>query len=153
MSRELKSGMPKFYVVSSELLPDLVEKVLEAQVLLQTGQAHGVSEAVKRVGISRGTFYKYKDIVFSFNEKEFKMRKAILSLVIMDKKGTLSSILSLVAQDDCNVLAINQTIPLNHVSVVALTLDISEQKSEIDKLVQNLKDLDNVRKVELVAIE
>jgi len=83
--------MSKFYVVSSAILPDVLEKVMEAQTLLQTGQVRKISEAVKKVGISRGTFYKYRDAVFSFHEENSR-RKAILTMVVQDEKGALSKI-------------------------------------------------------------
>lgn len=144
--------MSKYYVVSSEILPEVLEKVMEAQTLLQTGQTRRISEAVKEVGISRGTFYKYKDAVFSFNEDSSR-RKAILSMIIADEKGVLSNILSLIAAKNCNVLAINQTIPINGVSNVVLTLDIFELDISVQVLRELLQKLDRVRKVELVAVE
>ena len=59
--------MSKYYVVSGDILPDVLEQVMQARILLQSGKAKRISEAVKMVGISRGTYYKYKDAVFSFN--------------------------------------------------------------------------------------
>ena len=144
--------MSKYYVVSSEILPEVLEKVMQAQTLPQTGQTRRISEAVKEVGISRGTFYKYKDAVFSFNEDNSR-RKAILSMVIADEKGVLSNILSLIAAKNCNVLAINQTIPINGVSNVVLTLDIFELDISVQLLKELLAKLERVRKVELVAVE
>ena len=144
--------MSKYYVVSSEILPEVLEKVMQAQTLLQTGQTRRISEAVKEVGHSRGTFYKYKDAVFSFNEDNSR-RKAILSMVIADEKGVLSNILSLIAAKNCNVLAINQTIPINGVSNVVLTLDIFELDISVQLLKELLAKLERVRKVELVAVE
>lgn len=149
MSKPLR--MSKYYVVSSELLPEIIDKVIQAQLLLQSGKASGISEAVKEVGISRGTFYKYKDLAFSFNEH--KSRKAVLSLVIQDEKGVLSEMLSMIAKENCNVLSINQTIPLNSLSVVSLTLDISELNGEVEGLCNSLKQIHQVQKVDLVAIE
>ena len=143
--------MSKYYVVSSEILPEVLEKVMQAQTLLQTGQTRRISEAVKQVGISRGTFYKYKDAVFSFNEDSSR-RKAILSMVIADEKGVLSNILSLIAAKNCNVLAINQTIPINGVSNVVLTLDIFELDISVQLLKELLAKLERVRKVELVPV-
>ena len=78
--------MSKYYVVSSEILPEVLDKVMEAQTLLQSGQARRISEAVKKVGISRGTFYKYKDAVFSFNQDSSK-RKAIFTIILKNETG------------------------------------------------------------------
>lgn len=144
--------MSKFYVVSSDILPEVLDKVMEAQNLLQTGQAKRISEAVKIAGISRGTFYKYRDAVFSFNA-ETSRRKAIINMTVQDVKGVLSVILSLIAKMNCNVLAINQTIPINQVSNVVLTLDISDLEISIYALTSMLKGLERVDKAELVAVE
>lgn len=144
--------MSKFYVVSSAILPDVLEKVMEAQTLLQTGQVRKISEAVKKVGISRGTFYKSRDAVFSFHEENSR-RKAILTMVVQDEKGALSKILSVIAQKNCNILAINQTIPINHIVNVVLTLDITDLDISFQLLIGLLRSLDTVEKVELVTVE
>lgn len=144
--------MSKFYVVSSAILPEVLDKVMEAQTLLQTGQVKRISEAVKRVGISRGTFYKYKDAVFSFHEENSR-RKAILTMIIRDEKGVLSKILGVIAEKNCNVLAINQTIPINHISNVVLTLDITDLDMSFQSLIGLIESLEPVEKVDLVTVE
>ncbi|MEY8308530.1 ACT domain-containing protein [Erysipelotrichaceae bacterium 51-3] len=144
--------MDKYYLVSSDILPDVIEKVVEAQNLLRTGKTRRICEAVKMVGISRGTFYKYKDSIFPF-EAENTSRKAIITLVIHDEKGVLSMILTRIAQLNCNVLAINQTIPINRVSNVVLTLDITDLPGNVEDLVALLKKLDHVNSASLVSVE
>ena len=126
--------MSKYYVVSGDILPDVLEQVMQARILLQSGKAKRISEAVKMVGISRGTYYKYKDAVFSFNAEQSN-RKAIISMILRNEKGTLSKVLSLVSVKQVNVLAINQTIPINGIANVALTLDISDLEIGIQSLV------------------
>ncbi len=144
--------MDKYYLVSSDILPEVIEKVVEAQSLLRTGKTRRICEAVKMVGISRGTFYKYKDSSFPF-EPENTSRKAIITLVIHDEKGVLSMILTRIAQLNCNVLAINQTIPINRVSNVVLTLDITDLPGNVEDLVALLKKLDHVNSASLVSVE
>ncbi|MBF0579709.1 ACT domain-containing protein [Erysipelotrichaceae bacterium RD49] len=144
--------MDKYYLVSSDILPEVIEKVVEAQSLLRTGKTRRICEAVKMVGISRGTFYKYKDSIFPF-EPENTSRKAIITLVIHDEKGVLSMILTRIAQLNCNVLAINQTIPINRVSNVVLTLDITDLPGNVEDLVALLKKLDHVNSASLVSVE
>ena len=138
--------MSKYYVVSGDILPDVLEQVMQARILLQSGKAKRISEAVKMVGISRGTYYKYKDAVFSFNAEQSN-RKAIISMILRNEKGTLSKVLSLVSVKQVNVLAINQTIPINGIANVALTLDISDLEIGIQSLVSL------VEKADLVAVE
>ena len=57
--------MSKYYIVDSAILPDVMDKVIEARQMLENGTVRQVSEAVKRVGISRGTYYKYKRLCVS----------------------------------------------------------------------------------------
>ena len=144
--------MSKYYVVSGDILPDVLEQVMQARILLQSGKAKRISEAVKMVGISRGTYYKYKDAVFSFNA-EPSNRKAIISMILRNEKGTLSKVLSLVSVKQVNVLAINQTIPINGIANVALTLDISDLEISIQSLVSLIEAMPMVEKADLVAVE
>ena len=144
--------MSKYYVVSGDILPDVLEQVMQARILLQSGRAKRISEAVKMVGISRGTYYKYKDAVFSFNAEQSN-RKAIISMILRNEKGTLSKVLSLVSVKQVNVLAINQTIPINGIANVALTLDISDLEISIQSLVSLIEAMPMVEKADLVAVE
>lgn len=144
--------MSKYYVVSGDILPDVLEQVMQARILLQSGKAKRISEAVKMVGISRGTYYKYKDAVFSFNAEQSN-RKAIISMILRNEKGTLSKVLSLVSVTQVNVLAINQTIPINGIANVALTLDISDLEISIQSLVSLIEAMPMVEKADLVAVE
>lgn len=144
--------MSKYYVVSGDILPDVLEQVMHARILLQSGKAKRISEAVKMVGISRGTYYKYKDAVFSFNAEQSN-RKAIISMILRNEKGTLSKVLSLVSVKQVNVLAINQTIPINGIANVALTLDISDLEISIQSLVSLIEAMPMVEKADLVAVE
>lgn len=144
--------MSKYYVVSGDILPDVLEQVMQARILLQSGKAKRISEAVKMVGISRGTYYKYKDAVFSFNAEQSN-RKAIISMILRNEKGTLSKVLSLVSVKQVNVLAINQTIPINGIANVALTLDISDLEISIQSLVSLIEAMPTVEKADLVAVE
>ena len=144
--------MSKYYVVSGDILPDVLEQVMQARILLQSGKAKRISEAVKMVGISRGTYYKYKDAVFSFNAEQSN-RKAIISMILRNEKGTLSKVLSLVSVKQVNVLAINQTIPIKGIANVALTLDISDLEISIQSLVSLIEAMPMVEKADLVAVE
>ena len=144
--------MSKYYVVSGDILPDVLEQVMQARILLQSGKAKRISEAVKMVGISRGTYYKYKDAVFSFNAEQSN-RKAIISMILRNEKGILSKVLSLVSVKQVNVLAINQTIPINGIANVALTLDISDLEISIQSLVSLIEAMPMVEKAALVAVE
>jgi chorismate mutase len=149
----MNKNADKYFVVSSALLPSVLDNVARAKVLLQTGKAKDISAAAKMTGISRSTFYRYKDLVFDYATAQSSQRKAILTMTVQDVKGVLVSILSNVAQMNCNVLAINQTIPINKVTNVVLTLDITDASLPVAEMTGTLSALENVEKVELVAVE
>ena len=142
--------MSKYYVVSGDILPDVLEQVMQARILLQSGKAKRISEAVKMVGISRGTYYKYKDAVFSFNAEQSN-RKAIISMILRNEKGTLSKVLSLVSVKQVNVLAINQTIPTNGCAMVTMSSETSDLRCSVEELMKRIGNLDGVVKAEVVA--
>lgn len=144
--------MSKFYVVSSEILPEVLEKVIEARSLLQTGKVKRISEAVKMVGISRGTYYKYKDTVFSFDQEQSR-RKAVISMILRSETGSLNKVIALLSNQQVNILAIDQTIPINGVHNVSFTLDVAEMEISIQNLVHLLEELPAVEKANLVAVE
>lgn len=143
--------LSNYLIVSKEILPDYFDKVIEAKSLIDSGQAKGVSEAVKKVGISRSTYYKYKDYVYAPSDN--LGRKATLSLVLEHKRGILSTILNEIADKDGNILTINQDIPINNHAIVTITLDILNTTDSIDQIVDHLSNIQGVASIKLIAIE
>ena len=58
----------RYFVVKEQAVPEVLLKVVEAKRLLETGKVHTVNEAADQAGISRSSFYKYKDDIFPFHE-------------------------------------------------------------------------------------
>ncbi|RKD31783.1 ACT domain-containing protein [Thermohalobacter berrensis] len=142
----------KYLVVDKETLPDIFEKVLIAKELLKKGKVKGVTEAVKTVGISRSTFYKYKDHVFTLSESS-KGRKVTISMLLSHKLGVLSHILNIIAEKRGNILTINQDIPINNIANVTITFDISNLTIGFDDILEEIEKSDGVVKLELIAME
>ncbi|MGD9567329.1 MAG: ACT domain-containing protein [Sedimentibacter sp.] len=144
--------LKKYLIVSKKILPDVYEKVIEARNLINTGSVKGISEAVKMVGISRSTYYKYKDYVFSPSENSIG-RKAVISMMLRHEKGILSSVLNYMSSENVNILTINQSIPINGKASVNLSLDISDINKSIDDIIAELKKVNGVSAVKLLSIE
>ena len=142
----------KYLIVDKAILPDYFEKVIEARTLLRDGKFQNVSEAVKEVGISRSTYYKYKDFVFSPSDSTIG-RKALISIMLEDKKGALSEILNFLYSVECNIITINQNIPINEVASIIISMDISDTKTPIEEILVNLKTVKYVVSSKLVALE
>lgn len=142
----------KFLIIDTSILPDVFDKVVKVKELLRTGYVKDISEGVKQVGISRSTYYKYKDSVFTLSESVVG-HKITLGLTLAHKTGTLSKILDNIAQKKGNILTINQDIPINNAANVSITLDASQLEVEINELMEEIGTLKSVVKVNLVAVE
>ena len=86
----------KYFVLKQKAVPEVLLKVVEAKRLLESEKAMTVQEASDRVGISRSSFYKYKDDIFPFHDNA-KGRTITLVLQMDDERGLLSDILHIVA--------------------------------------------------------
>lgn len=142
--------LENFLIVNKAILPDYYEKVVEARNLVNDGM--GVSEAVKIVGISRSTYYKYKEYIF-VPQANATGRRAIVSLLLMHEKGILSEVLNDISNLNINILSISQSIPLNQKASVEISMDITDMMESIDELLSRLENLDGVVRAFLIAIE
>lgn len=144
--------MGKYYIVDSTILPDVLDKVIEARALLQNGEVKQISEAVKQVGISRGTYYKYKDYVFLLRQG-MSARKAVISLMLHHDKGILSEVIQIMSKVNANILTINQNIPIHGWASVVISFDLCEMNVTIDKLIDELQTCRGVNNLRLIAVE
>lgn len=142
----------KYLIVSKEILPDYYEKVVEAKIILEAGKIKSVTEAVKLVGISRSTYYKYKDHVFLPCNSTIG-KKALISMMLEHKKGVLSEVINYLSTVNVNILTISQNIPINNSASVIVSLDISDIVISIEEIVIGLKKLSHVLSSKLISLE
>ena len=69
------------------------------------------------------------------------------------KKEPFQKVSSLISAKQVNILAINQTIPINGIHNVSFTLDISDLEGDIQSFLDLIEAMAFVDKVDLVAIE
>ena len=142
----------KYLLVDKEILPSYYEKVIEARSLLSSGKAKDVSEAAKSVGISRSTYYKYKDYVFATNS-DVDGRKAIISFTLAHKPGILSEVLGALSERGANILTITQNLPVNSKAHVVLTLDVSALNQDVATMIKDINSIIGVSGTKLIAVE
>ena len=78
----------KYFVVKQKAVPEVLLKVAEAKRLLESEQVMTIQEAADRVGISRSSFYKYKDDIFPFYDNT--KGKTVTLVIQMDVVQRLS---------------------------------------------------------------
>lgn len=142
----------QYLIVNRKILPEFYQSVVDARNMIRNGTAKSVSEAVKAVGISRSTYYKFKDYIFSPSENSMG-KKAVISMLLDHEKGILSEVLNLLAIVKANILTINQSIPVSGKASVTISLDVSDATVSMDSIIHQLSELAGVNIVRLVALE
>ena len=142
----------KYYVVKQKAVPEVLLRVVEAKRLLESGKVKTIQEATEQAGISRSSFYKYQDDIFPFHDDA--RGKTITVLIQMeDVPGLLSAVLHEVALCRVNVLTIHQTIPVNGVAMVTLSMQVIRGAEDVSVLLDRIEHLEGVCDLKIIARE
>ena len=144
--------LENYLIIHKSILPNYFEKVLQVRRLMESGKVREVSQAVKQVGISRSTYYKYKDYVFAPSDMEGG-RKAVLDMMLDHTPGVLSALLSRISAVDASVVTISQSPPINGRASVTFTLDISAMSVNMQELLDLISSTAGVENPKLLAME
>ncbi|MBQ8569166.1 MAG: ACT domain-containing protein [Oscillospiraceae bacterium] len=141
-----------FIVISRDVLPEIFTKVIEVKRLLACGEEKSSAAACKKIGVSRSAYYKYRDSVFTYEEK---MTQKVISLyaVLRDEPGVLSSVLSELHRHGANVLTLNQSIPVDGAATVTFTVRLDENLCSVSEYSPMLSAVDGVVEVKLISGE
>ena len=115
----------KYYLVRADALPEVFLKVMEAKELLETNECRTVAEAAERVGLSRSAFYKYRDAISNFRDLTGG-RIVTYHVLLQDRTGLLSALLTAFAEAGANILTINQSIPSDGAALVVISASGAE---------------------------
>lgn len=113
----------KYFVVKQKAIPEVLLKVVEAKRLLESEKVLTIQEAVDAVGISRSSFYKYKDDIFPFHDNS-QGTTITLTFQMDDEPGILSDVLKIIAEYRANILTIHQSIPINGIASLTLSIQV-----------------------------
>ena len=142
----------KYFVVKQKAVPEVLLKVVEAKKMLETERALTVQEAADKVGISRSSFYKYKDDIFPFYDNT-KGKTVTLVVQMDDVQGLLSDLLHVVADYKANILTIHQSIPVNGVATLTLSVEVRENTGNMSSMIEDLEEVDGVHYVKILSRE
>ena len=135
----------KYFVVKQKAVPEVLSKVVEAKRLLESERVSTVQEATDRVGISRSSFYKYKDDVFPFHDT--------FMIQMDDEPGLLSDVLHIVADYQANILTIHQSIPINGIASLTLSVEILPNTGDLSSMVEAIEKLEGIQYLKILARE
>ena len=142
----------RYFVVKEQAVPEVLLKVVEAKKLLDSGRVHTVNEAADQVGISRSSFYKYKDDIFQFHDNA-QGTTITLTFQMEDVPGLLSDVLKIIAQFGANILTIHQSIPINGVASLTISVQILPTTADVSLMVDEMEKQKGVHYVKIIAKE
>ena len=142
----------KYFVVREKAVPEVLLKVVEAKRLLDTKKVETVQEAADLVGISRSSFYKYKDDIFPFRDN-VKGKTLTFVLQMDDEPGLLSDVLNVIAEYHANILTIHQSIPINGVASLTLSVEVLPQTGDISSMIETIEGKEGIHYLKILARE
>lgn len=142
----------KYFLVKNKAVPEVLLKVVEAKRLLDTQKLITVQEAAEAVGISRSSFYKYKDDIFPFHENS-RGKTVTFMLQMEDKPGLLSRVLNQVAASHVNILTIHQSIPVNGIASLTLSVEILPESGDGAMMIDEIESLEGIHSLKILARE
>ena len=146
------SETPKYYVVKKKALPEVLLKVAQAKRIIESERVTSVQEATERVGISRSSFYKYKDDIFPFHDNT-EGTTITMNFQMDDEPGLLSDMLKIVAEYGANILTIHQSIPINGVASLSISIQILADTGDLSGMIERMEAQKGVHYVKIIAKE
>lgn len=142
----------KYFVVKQKAIPEVLLKVVEAKRLLDSEKALTIQDAVDAVGISRSSFYKYKNDIFQFHDNS-QGTTFTMTFQMDDEPGLLSDVLKLIAEYHANILTIHQSIPINGIASLSLSVQVLQTTGDISKMIEQMESQKGVHHVKILAKE
>ena len=152
LTEETMEEKSKYFVVKQKAVPEVLLKVVEAKKLLESERAITIQEATDKVGISRSSFYKYKDDIFPFYDNT-KGKTITLVIQMDDEQGLLSDLLHVVAVYKANILTIHQSIPVNGVATLTLSVEVRSNTGNVSKMAEDIEEMNGIHYVKIRARE
>ena len=74
-----------------------------------------------------------------------------LLVAVVDMKGVLSDMLGFISDAGCNILTINQNVPVNGVANITITVQTENMRVSTDRFITGIQSVRGVRRVDILA--
>ena len=142
----------KYFVVRERAVPEVLLKVVQAKKLLDSEKVSTVQEAAEQIGISRSSFYKYKDDIFPFHE-ETRGKTITFIIQMAVEPGILSVVLQTIAHFHGNILTIHQSIPINGIATLTLSVDILPGEGDAEAMIEEIESQEGIHYLKILGRE
>ena len=129
----------KYFVLKKKAVPEVLLKVVEAKRLLDCNP-----------GMTRSSFYKYKEDIFPFHD-EAKGKTVTFMLQVEDEPGLLSTVLNIIAEFGANILTIHQTIPINGIATLTLSVQVLSTTGDVSAMIEKIEQQQGVRYLKILG--
>ena len=124
-------------------------------ITLWTIQPVEVMDIINKEGVFRCTrelSNLYKDDIFQFHDNS-PGTTITLTFDMDDEPGLLSDVLKTIADYQANILTIHQSIPINGIASLSLSVQILKTTGDISKMIEQMEGQKGVRHVKILAKE
>lgn len=142
----------KYFIVKKKALPDVLIRVVEVNRILESDKSMTVQDAADAVGISRSSYYKYKEDIVPFHDTA-KGKTITFMLQMTDQPGLLSLVLNEIAKNGANVLTINQSIPINGIAPVTISVEILPTTVDVMVMLDAIESIGGIHSLKILARE
>ena len=134
----MREEKTKYYVIKEKAVPEVLLKVIEAKRLMDM-QELTVQQATEKAGISRSSFYKYKDDILPFHDNA-KGKTITFILQMDDEPGLLSDVLKIIAE-------------FHGVASLTISVDIAEDRGDASEMINEIESRQGVHYFKILGQE
>lgn len=149
LERHMKKNI-RYYVLREKAVPEVLRKACEAHTLIESGKCHSVAEATERTGISRSSYYKYKDDISPYHEEKATGTTVTMLIQLDDEPGLLSKVLKTVADYGGNILTINQSIPVHGIAALTVSFALFPTSNSVEDMQTAIDETDGIHYVRIL---
>ncbi len=134
------------YMVDFSILPTAVKATIRAKQMLEDGRANSIYDAVRKVGISRSAFYKYKDHVSDALDEN---ARDVLTMTVMLQNDVtvLTRLLRKFSKEETEPITMVRTAPMGGLVALMLSFylaDLPYDSEDFIKMVRGVKGVEDV---------
>ena len=142
-----------YYVIKKKAVPEVLLKGVRGPETVRFKESSFcIRKTTEKVGISRSSYYKYKDDIFPFYAGK-KGRSITFVIEVDDQPGVMASILNIFALYKANILTIHQSIPINGKGLLTVSVDIEDSETDVSAMIQDVEKIEDVSYVKIIAME
>jgi chorismate mutase len=145
-----KTTAEEFYLVRADVLPEVFLKVMEVKRLLDFKLVSSVNEAVKRVGLSRSAYYKYRRAIRS-TSSGMEGEMVTLLIVVEDLARSLARCLDVLLEANARLMTFHQSMPVSGLIHMLVTFRADKMNIPTDRLVHIMGQTRGVQSVQVLT--